>query len=162
MATVNGELRAKDVMTATPVCVGPSATIRELARVFEEHEISGVPVIDVEGRVIGVVSKTDLMRRCSAGSNDIPPAYLFDVLRVRELDEAERSEVIPEPLVCVEDFMTAVPLTVGPEHLVAAVAGLMFEKCVHRVIVVDHERFPLGIITSLDLLGAFPASSPVG
>ena len=156
MSLVKTELKARDVMTADPVCVSPSVRIRELARVFEAHEISGAPVTDQEGKVIGVVSKTDLIRRCSEGTDDIPPAYLFEVLSEQGVDEDESSEVMPEPLVCVQDFMTEDPLMVGPELSAAAVARLMFEKRVHRVIVADDEKFPLGIITSMDLLGAFP------
>jgi len=157
MSLIKTDLRARDVMTPDPVCVRLSMTIRELARVFEEHEVSGAPVIDHQGRVVGVVSKTDLIRRCSEGTNDIPPAYLFEVLS-EQGDDEESSEVIPEPLVCVEDFMTEDPLMVGPEFSAAAVARLMYDKRIHRVIVADDDRFPLGIITSLDLLGAIPPS----
>jgi CBS domain-containing protein len=153
MTQIKAELRARDVMTADPVCVSPSTTIRELARVFEEHEISGAPVVDQEGRVVGVVSKTDLIRRCSEGTGDIPPAYLFEILS--EQGAEGESEVIPEPLICVEDFMTEDPLTVLPTVAAATVAREMFERRIHRVIVVDDENFPVGIITSLDLLGVF-------
>lgn len=153
MSLVNTELKAKDVMTADPVCVAPSTRLRELARVFEEHEISGAPVLDQEGKVVGVVSKTDLIRRCSEGTDDIPPAYLFEILS-EQGDEDETSEVMPEPLVCVEDFMTEDPLMVGPEISAVSVARLMHDKRIHRVIVADDEKFPLGIVTSMDLLGA--------
>jgi CBS domain-containing protein len=153
MSLVKTELKAKDVMTADPVCIARSARIKELAHLFEVHEISGVPVLDQEGRVIGIVSKTDLIRRCSEGTDDIPPAYLFEILS-EQGDEEETSEVMPEPLVCVEAFMTEDPLMVGPGHSAAAVARQMSEKRIHRVIVADDEKFPLGIITSLDLLGA--------
>ena len=95
MSLVNTELKAKDVMTADPVCVSPSTRIRELARVFEEHEISGVPVTDQEGKVIGVVSKTDLIRRCSEGTDDIPPAYLFEVLSEQGADVDEAMQLLP-------------------------------------------------------------------
>ncbi|MBX3384478.1 MAG: CBS domain-containing protein [Phycisphaeraceae bacterium] len=156
MSLVKSELKAKDVMTADPVCVPRSARIRELARVFEEHEISGVPVTDQHGKVIGVVTKTDLIRRCAEGTEDIPPAYLFEVLSEQGVVENEASGVIPEPLVCVEDFMTENPLTVGPDLSAAAVARMMFEKRVHHVIVADDEKFPIGIITSMDLLGVLP------
>jgi CBS domain-containing protein len=155
MAAVKADLKARDLMSSDPVCVEPSATIRELARVFEEHEISGVPVVDQEGKVIGVVTKTDLIRRCSEGTADIPPAYLFEVLADQgEPDEA--SEAIPEPLICVGDFMTEDPAMVSPDVPVKAVARLMVERRIHRVIVVDDENFPIGIITSMDMLGAFP------
>lgn len=157
MSLVKTELKAKDVMTPDPVCIGPSATIRELAHLFEKHGISGAPVVDQADRVVGVVSKTDLIRRCSEGTDDIPPAYLFEVL-AEQGGEEDASEVIPEPLVCVEDFMTEDPLMVGPDLSAAAVARMMFEKRIHRVIVADDEKVPIGIITSLDLLGSFPQS----
>ena len=155
MSLVKTELKARDVMTSDPVCIGPSGTIRELAQLFEKHEISGAPVVDQTGKVVGVISKTDLIRQCAEGTDAIPPAYLFEVLS-EQGDEEETSEVIPEPLVCVEDFMTEDPLLVGPELSAAAVARMMFERRIHRVIVTDDEKFPIGIITSMDLLGAFP------
>ncbi|MFN7020161.1 MAG: CBS domain-containing protein [Phycisphaerales bacterium] len=151
MSQVKSELKAKDIMTPDPVCVTPATRIRELALVFEEHEISGVPVVDQQGKVVGVVSKTDLIRRCSEGIDDLPPAYLFEILS--EQGDAElSSEVMPEPLICVEDFMTEDPLTVAPDLSVGAVAKLMSDKRIHRAIVTDPEGFPLGIITSMDML----------
>jgi CBS domain-containing protein len=153
MPALRNELKARNVMVPEPVCVEPSTTMRQLARVFEENEISGAPVVDKEGRVIGVVSKTDLIRRCSEGTENAPPAYLFEVLRDQS---GEDEEVIPEALICVEDFMTEDPVTVSPETAAGEVARLMFERRIHRVVVVDDGRFPIGIITSLDLLGAFP------
>lgn len=153
MSLLTTELKAKDLMSRDPVCVEPSTRIRELARVFEEHEISGVPVVDQEGRVIGVVTKTDLIRRCSEGTDEVPPAYLFEVLSDQGADE-EASEVMPEPLVCVEDFMTEDPLMVGPEIAATTVARLMYERRFHRVIVTDEDRMPVGVITSMDLIGA--------
>jgi CBS domain-containing protein len=154
MPAVRADLRARDVMTADPVCISPSAGIRELARLLEEQEISGVPVVDQQGRVIGVVTKTDLIRRCSEGTDDIPPAYLFEILGDQGTDES--GELVPEPLVCVEDFMTEDPITVSRETPLPEIARVMSEKRIHRVIVTDGENFPLGIITSLDVLGAFP------
>jgi CBS domain-containing protein len=155
MIAVKSRARARDIMTAGPVCASPSTSIRELARMFEEHEISGVPVTNAEGKVVGVVSKTDLIRRCSEGTDELPPAYLFEVLSDQG-EEDETSEVLPEPLICVEDFMTEDPVTVSLETPAAAIAQTMSERRIHRVIVVDRDQFPLGIITSLDLLAIFP------
>ncbi|MBX3378291.1 MAG: CBS domain-containing protein [Phycisphaeraceae bacterium] len=154
MSVLKHELTARDIMSVDPICVRPHTTIRELARTFEEHEISGAPVIDQSGKVVGVVTKTDLIRRCSEGTADIPPAYLFEVLSDQGDDE-EASQVIPEPLICVEDFMTEDPLMVAPTISVATIAKLMFERRIHRVIVADDDRFPMGIVTSLDILGAY-------
>lgn len=155
MTTARSVLRTRDVMTPDPVCVSPSTTVRELARVFEEHEISGAPVIDGTGRIVGVVSKSDLIRRCSESTDDIPPAYLFEVLSNRS--PAERDAIIPEPLVCVGDFMTDVPVTVRPETPVGVAARLMVERGVHRVIVLDDDRCPVGIMTTMDVLRVFDA-----
>ena len=51
------ELKVRDIMQTAVVKVGPETTVRELAEVLAEHKISGVPVVDDEGRVIGVVSE---------------------------------------------------------------------------------------------------------
>lgn len=153
MAARHNALTAKDIMVPEPVCVEPSTTVRELARVFEENEISGAPVVDRQGRVIGIVSKTDLIRRCSEGTLEVPPAYLFEVLAEQG---AEDDEVVPEQLVCVEDFMTSDPVTVAPDTPAGEIARLMSEGRIHRVVVVDESRFPVGIVTSLDMVGAFP------
>lgn len=152
---------AQGIMTPEPVCAEPATTIRQLARLFEENDISGCPVVDEEGKVIGVVSKTDLIRRCSEGTADIPPAYLFEVVCEQGADEDGGGESgvggpIPEPLICVQDFMTESAVTVRPNALVHEVAALMADKHIHRVVVVDEEAFPLGMITTLDVLKVFP------
>ncbi len=156
MNTVKTELKARDVMTTEPVTVEPSATIRQLARVLEENEISGVPVVDQSGRLVGVVSQTDLIRRCSEGTVDIAPAYLFEVLGDQGGEDEDGREVVPEAAVCVEDFMTDDPITVTPDTPAGEVARRMSESRIHRVVVIDPGNFPVGIITSLDLLRVFP------
>jgi CBS domain-containing protein len=146
-------------MTGAPVCVQPSATIRQLARLFNEHEISGAPVVDPQGRLIGMVSKTDLIRRCAEGIVEVPPAYMYELISEHR---GEELELVPEPLVCVDDFMTADPATVSPETPIGEVARLMFERRIHRVVVTDRDQIPVGIITSLDLLGACRGARVVG
>ncbi len=154
MATIVKELKAKDVMVREPVCVEPDMNIRQLARLFDENEISGAPVVDTMGRVIGIVSKTDLIRRCSEGLRDQAPGYLFEAIFEQS---GEDEEVIPEPLVVVGDFMEDEPVTVSPEEPVWKIAAAMADDRIHRVIVVDRDRVPVGIITSLDVLRHYPA-----
>jgi CBS domain-containing protein/copper chaperone CopZ len=151
--TLKTALTAKDVMVPEPICVEPSTTIRQLAREFEENQISGAPVVDQEGRVIGVVSKTDLIRRCSEGTGEVPPADLFEVLSEQGGEDEDDRGAGSEPLICVQEFMTEDPVTVALDTPVSCIGRIMFERRIHRVVVVDGERFPLGIITSLDLLG---------
>lgn len=68
MTATRNSPKACDVMTPEPVCVEPSTTLSQLARVFEENDISAAPVVNEEGRVIGIASKTDLIRRCTEGT----------------------------------------------------------------------------------------------
>jgi len=151
---------AQDIMTAEPVCAQPSTSIRQLARLFEENEISGCPVVDHAGKLVGVVSKTDLIRRCSEGTSKIPPSYLFEVLcEIGGGIGASSQSPIPEPLICVHDFMNETPVTVRPTATVQEIAAMMAEKHIHRVVVVDDEHFPLGMVTSLDVLKVFPPPS---
>lgn len=145
-------------MTREPVCAEPATTIRQLARLFDDNDISGCPVVDQEGKTIGVVSKTDLIRRCSEGTAEVPPAYLFEIVCEQGANDggAGYGGPIPEPLICVQDFMTESAVTVRPSAPVHEVAALMADKHIHRLVVVDEEGFPVGIITTLDLLRVFP------
>jgi CBS domain-containing protein len=152
---------AQEIMTPEPVCAVPATTIRQLARLFEENDISGCPVVDQQGKVIGVVSKTDLIRRCSEGTADIPPAYLFEIVCEQGEGDGDSAGVggrgvMPEPLICVQDFMTESAVTVRPRTPVHEVAAMMSDKHIHRVVVVDGEHFPLGVITAMDILRVFP------
>lgn len=146
-------IKAGDIMVSEPVCVERSTTIHELARVFEENGISGAPVVDPEGRLVGIVSKSDLIRHSKQGTLDLPPAFLFEVISEQGGPE---EDLAVESSICVEDFMTEDPVTVLAETPAGEVARKMFEGRFHRVVVVDAQRYPIGIITSMDMLGAFP------
>lgn len=158
MRTTDRPLLARDIMVSEPVCVEPSMTLQEFARVLQENEISGAPVVDAEGRIVGVASKTDLIRCLSDGSLDLPSGYLEGAMRDRR-DRGDGDDFPPEPLVCVEDFMTEDPVTVGADATASNIARLMVQHRMHRIVVIDRDRFPIGIVTSLDLLRHFPNPS---
>jgi CBS domain-containing protein len=143
----------RDIMTPDPICVGADTSARELARILEANEISGVPVVDSLHRIIGVASKTDLLRRCVEGPIGSRPGTFFESL-AEGLDMG--SDLDPEELGTVEEFMSTEPVTSGPEEPVGAVAHRMAEENVHRIVVVDKRRHVVGIVTSLDLLREFP------
>jgi len=153
MAATKINVSVASIMTREPVCAEPSMSIRQFALLLEQNEVSGAPVVDAQGRVIGVASKSDLIRRCSEGTRDLPPGYLFEVISDQGGDE---EGVIPEPLICVQDFMSEDVETARPETPISQVAKQMYDRRIHRVIIVDEEHMPVGIVTSLDVLGAFP------
>lgn len=153
MPATKNNLSVASIMTREPVCAEPSMSMRQFAHLLEENEISGAPVVDSQGRVIGVASKSDLIRRCSEGTRDLPPGYLFEVISDQGGDD---EDVIPEPLICVQDFMSEDVETSRPDAPISQVARRMYDRHIHRVVVVDEENMPVGIVTSLDMLGAFP------
>ena len=144
----------KDVMTADPICIGADTSARELARILESNGISGVPVVDSLHRAIGVASRTDLLRRCVQGPLGSRPGTFFESL-AEGLDVG--TDMDPEELGSVEEFMSTEPVTCRPDESLGDVAHRMAEENVHRVVVVDARRHVVGIVTSLDLLREFPA-----
>jgi CBS domain-containing protein len=141
-------------MTREPVSVTPEITARALAQLLADNQISGVPVVDAQDRVIGVVSRTDLLQWCVTGGLGFGAADLLPSLARQRNSDRERR--LPDDLGIVEDFMSEDPITCSAETQVTVVARRMAEEHVHRVIVLDEDGCLLGIVTSLDVLKAFP------
>lgn len=143
----------RDIMTPHPVCATPGMSAREIVALFAERKISGAPVVGPDGRLMGVVSRTDLFRRISQGvpGNPASAAYLFDLL-----DDRTPAQPHPESLIVVGDFMSENAVTASPDERIGDVAARMASRRVHRVVVVDDAGKPVGVVTSLDVLAAFP------
>jgi len=146
-------LTARDIMTPDPVCVGADTSARELARTLEAEEISGVPVLDASDRLIGVVSRTDLLRRCVEGPLGSAPESLFEVLAEGLSDD----DLYHESVGTVRDMMSPEVLTAAPDEPVAGLARRMADHHVHRLVVINEKRHVVGIVTSIDVLKVFPA-----
>ena len=150
---------ARDIMTADLLTVTPDTTLTQFARILTEDEISGCPVVAVDGRLVGIASKTDLISRLLEGRHDF--ASSPDLRGLLGLGEeglvagrgtAEQSE--EEVLGTVEDIMQPDPVTVLPDASVLDVARVLAENRIHRVLVQEKGKL-LGIITSLDMIGHF-------
>lgn len=146
------ELTARDVMTPEPICAEPHMSIRTLVELLEGAGVSGAPVIDRQGGVIGVVSKSDLLHACLERAEDYEPAYLYELIRGEEDEDVGPASSFSEPDIRVEDFMTDDPITAPPSAPISALAAMMHESRIHRVIIASDDRVPLGIVTSLDLV----------
>jgi CBS domain-containing protein len=143
-----------DVMSRKPICIPQSATMRELAELLDGNDISGAPVVDATGRLIGVVSQTDMLHRCVEGPLGSRQDSFFSALAE---GAGGGTDLDIEDLGVVEDFMSDEPVTATADEPVATVAARMAEERVHRVVVVDGEDQPIGIVTTLDLLKVFPS-----
>ena len=158
----------RQVMRPEPVCVTPDTSIRALLRTLEEEEISGVPVVGSDGRLVGVVSRTDLLRRYAEAILDERTPSQFERLvegpegalpeEGEEVDLDGIEEALGGPEATVEACMTPEPMTAHADDPVAPVARRMAEAGIHRVIVTDAAQVPIGIVTSIDLLRHYPGA----
>lgn len=140
------------IMTRDPIAVEPTTTTAELARILADNQISGVPVVDAQDRVVGVVSKTDLLLWCVSGGLAVDGENLLTVLTAST--ESEEIEKRRDDLGVVDDFMSVEPITTTAQASIESVAKMMVNERVHRVIVLDEDGCLTGIVTSLDLLKA--------
>lgn len=127
-------MRAADVMQKGVISVSPELSLADFEEFLTAEDIGGVPVIGSAGQVLGVASKTDIVRALSSEHST----------RLSELMPGELS---------VEDIMTPDVIAVGPDDDLKEVAGRMIDAHVHRVLVCDDEGV-VGIITTFDLLRA--------
>ena len=148
-------LLVKHVMIAKPIAVGASATPRELARILTAHSVSGVPVLDDGGHVIGVVSKTDLLQWCVKGGLGFGASNLLTSLA----NGVSGTRIEAIDLGIVADFMSTRPITARPDEPLTEAAQRMVQHRVHRLIVVDEAGALRGIVTSMDLLKVYPAAA---
>jgi CBS domain-containing protein len=143
----------QDVMTRSVVTVEPSTPIREVARLLVEHGVSGLPVVDARGTVVGVVSEGDLLVK-EQGHRAVhhrPLARLFGESR------ATRAAVAKIEARTAGDAMSSPPVTIQASRPLQAAADLMVRRQVNRLPVVDDGQL-VGIVTRADLVRAFVRS----
>jgi CBS domain-containing protein len=143
------ELTAGEVMKTEPITAEPWMTARQFAQMLEEEEISGAPIVDQQGHLVGIASRADLIHQSITLNNDNDLDFIFESLK-EEGNEDEVPVISQERELHVEDFMVEDPITVTPDVPIRSVAAKMIESRVHRIVVVEGQ-IPVGIITSLDL-----------
>jgi CBS domain-containing protein len=145
---------AKEIMRRKIVTVASWLTLQELAQTLERHGITGAPVVDAHGSVLGVVSQTDLVRARRESSAGIPSYH-------RELDEPTAALGLHFEecdRTRVEQIMTPGAISFDEETPAATLAAAMLERRVHRVLITRGKRL-VGIVTTMDLLRALVALS---
>ena len=150
---MNKARSVKDVMSPDVMTVADEMTTGELARYLTEHEISGAPVVDSQGHLVGVVSMTDIGRHVaepsdfeSLGSTE----FYRESTRDLTLDDFGQ-RYVEQSAATVRDVMTPVVHHVPANATLADAARLMIREHIHRLVVTQGKQ-PVGIITSLDLL----------
>lgn len=131
------QLNVRDLMAPDPVTVRADSSLTQVAETLAEHDLSGMPVVDRDGALVGVISQTDIVR-LRAGS--VPVSGWRGLL--------------------VRDLMTHPAITVPASASLKDAAGLMTEHHVHRLVVVaEPASTPIGVISESDIVREVAALS---
>lgn len=134
-----------DVMARTVVAVGRAAPFKEIVRTMEQWKVSAMPVLEGEGRVIGVVSEADLLLKEEFRDSD--PSLVEQRRRL--------SDVAKAGALTAEELMSTPAITVHPDATLAQAARIMAVRHVKRLPVVDDVGMLQGIVSRTDLLKVF-------
>jgi CBS domain-containing protein len=143
-------LTAKELMSKNVITVNGDTSVRELARILSENRISGVPVIDAGGAVIGVVTESDLIDQNK--KVHIPTVVaIFDSFLFLESPEKMEKELKKMAGIKVEDIYAHEIITVQQDTPLDEVATLMAEKNVHTLPVLEGDQL-VGVIGKSDII----------
>lgn len=147
-----------DVMSRDPILAQPEMPLNEAIKILAERRISGLPVVDGTGKLVGVISETDLMWRETGVT---PPAYIMLLDSVIYLENPARYERDLHKALgqTVGEVMSHEPITVAPDKPLKDAARLMHERNIHRLPVLDTEGKVIGILTRGDIIRAMAAES---
>jgi CBS domain-containing protein len=142
-----------EVMTANPLTTTPKTPITDVVQMLSEKRISGLPVVDEQGVLVGVISETDLLWQERGAT---PPNFLFILDAVIPLEMPGRFVQELRKVIgsTVAEVMTKNPVTIRPEQTAQEAARLMMQKEVHRLPVVDKDHTLVGIVTRGDIIRA--------
>lgn len=147
-------MRAKDVMTKPCITVSPDATVSEIASLLIKHHISGVPVIDGNGKIVGIVSEGDLIRRVETGTAKKPRSWWLSM--VSDPDQMA-ADFVKAHARKARDVMTRSVITVDDDAPLAEIAGLLEKNHIKRVPVVCNGEL-VGIVSRANLVQCLAAT----
>jgi CBS domain-containing protein len=149
--------RISDIMDSTPATVAPDASVEDVVAALREHQLPGLPVVDGDGQLVGIVTEADMVLPDDEGDLHIPHyVNLFGgTVFLESLDRFE-GRLRKAFAATAEDMMTRDPDTVGPDASVREAARLIHETGHNRLPVVEDGRL-VGVVTRLDVLGALAA-----
>ncbi len=154
-------LKAKDIMTREIITVHPDTEVVQAAKLLLEHHVNGLPVVDGEGHLLGIICQSDLVTQ----QKKIPIPSFFLLLGGAIPMQSQQNidkEVQKMAAIKVSEAMTPAPLTVSPDVGLEDVATLMVNNKIHSLPVLDRGKL-VGIIGKEDILRTLmPANKGVG
>jgi CBS-domain-containing membrane protein len=149
-------MQARDVMVSPVTTVGTTATVRQVAKILLEQRISALPVVDDDGKIVGIVTEGDLMHRTEAGT-ERPYSWW---LRFWTGDAQMASDYVKSHAVKIKDIMTRDVVTAAPETPLHEIAIMLEEHHIKRVPIVDKVAQLVGIVSRANLLQAVASARP--
>ena len=144
---------AKDIMRKDVVTLRPLMTLREAGAVLAERGITGAPVIDRRGEIMGVVSQSDIVR-CGAGRDKAGLPLFYSDDDDSPVEAFSRSEF---DVLRVVDVMTNHVISAEEEAPVEELIATMLRSGVHRVVITRKGKLA-GIVTTMDILRILPGA----
>lgn len=145
-SAIGTELLVQDVMTKDVLSITKFEPIMKVADILAEKNISGLPVVDKENKVIGIITQADILSMIGVSREHTFKDVLKHML----------GESLPERRIGdhVGDIMTSPALTVKPTAKIAEAVRIMDEKRIRRLTVADEKNVLIGILTRADILKA--------
>ena len=145
-----------EAMSHDPIVVRPQTPLNEAIQILAERHISGLPVVDDAGQLVGIVSETDLMWQETGVT---PPAYIMfldSVIYLKNPAQYERDlhKALGQT---VGEVMSSDPIAIAPDKTLREAAQLMHERNVRRLPVLDAEGHIIGMLTRGDVIRAMAA-----
>ena len=148
-------MKASDIMTCPVITVTPETTVGEAAELMIGHRISGLPVINSAGEVVGIVTEGDLLRRAETGMERRRARWLEFLIAPGRL----ASEYAHAHGRRVGEVMTETVLSIGPDDPVTDVIELMERRRIKRMPVIERGK-PVGIVSRANLVWALVRNLP--
>ncbi len=143
-------LTAREIMSREVVTVTPETSLKELACKFVETRFSNMPVVDSAGKLVGVISETDLVEQQKP--MHIPTVMaLFEGVFYLDSDKGFKEQVDRVTATTVGELCDRKPITCSPESTVREIAALMSKHKVHLLPVLDAGEM-VGVVGRLDLI----------
>ena len=142
-------MHARDVMVSPVITVRSSATVKEVAELLLEKRISAAPVVDDQGKLVGIVSEGDLLHRAEAGTERHRSWWLQGLLG----DDVLAADFIRAHARKVSDIVTKRVITASPETPLHELAGLMEKNAIKRVPILENGQL-VGIVSRANLIQA--------
>ncbi len=142
---------ARDVMETAVITVSPDTTIKELAEVLTKNKISGVPVVEASGKLVGIVTEGDLLHKEVTPSAPISFAPVFGGLASLKDFERYQEDVKKLSAMTAGEIMTSKLYTVNESADIRDISKIMMDNNVNRVPVVDGDKL-VGIVSRSDVI----------